>query len=280
MRMLDPVLPGNSRLGTVYWREACSSWFVLCTWPLVSGWNLSSQYGAELFPHLRSKLRATVWHDAAGAHHQSLAISSADGTLVIKWACLEKWSTVVRIIMLPAKGGRPVMKSRDMWVQCCCPGRLGPLAPSRKRSEESCGHGTGSLTLDTHLTSRHRLPVILFEGRPPKQTLQENYHAVQVWIAREPGRMPPMDDLGSNWGWVVTWIREPGTRSPTSETQQYRRRWYSGDTAEASKCKNWWKRGLTFQELGLWVKTQLNHAKKRAYVGIQMFGHFEINKVF
>lgn len=157
MRILDPaqpgVPPGNSRLGTVYWREACSSWFVLCTWPLVSGWNLGSRYGAELFPHLRGKVRATVWHDAAGAHHQSLAGPSPVrmALWVIKWACLEKWSTVVRIIMLPAEGGRPVMKSRDMWVQCCCPGRLGPLAPSRKRSEESCGHGTGSLTLDTHL---------------------------------------------------------------------------------------------------------------------------------
>lgn len=105
----------------VYWREACSSWFVLCTWPLVSGWNLGSQYGAELFPHLRGKVRATVWHDAAGAHHQSLAGPSPVrmALWVIKWACLEKWSTVVRIIMLPAERGRAVMKSRDMWVQYC-----------------------------------------------------------------------------------------------------------------------------------------------------------------
>lgn len=69
----------------------------------------------------------------------SWAISSADGTLVIKWACLEKWSTVVKIIMLPAEGGRPVMKSRDMWVQCCCPGRLDLWRPVGRGQRNPAG---------------------------------------------------------------------------------------------------------------------------------------------
>lgn len=32
-----------------------------------------------------------------------------------KWAALENQSIIVRIVVLPAEGGSPVMKSREMW---------------------------------------------------------------------------------------------------------------------------------------------------------------------
>lgn len=32
-----------------------------------------------------------------------------------KWAALENQSIIVRIVVLPAEGGSPVMKSREVW---------------------------------------------------------------------------------------------------------------------------------------------------------------------
>lgn len=32
-----------------------------------------------------------------------------------KWAALENQSITVRIVVLPAEGGSPVIKSREMW---------------------------------------------------------------------------------------------------------------------------------------------------------------------
>lgn len=34
-----------------------------------------------------------------------------------KWAALEKRSTMVRIVLLPAEAGRPVTKSKEIWDQ-------------------------------------------------------------------------------------------------------------------------------------------------------------------
>jgi hypothetical protein len=47
------------------------------------------------------------------------AISFAEGTLGsgMKWVALENLFTTVRIVVLPPDGGRPVMKSRDIWDQ-------------------------------------------------------------------------------------------------------------------------------------------------------------------
>lgn len=33
----------------------------------------------------------------------------------MKWAALEKWLTILRIMVLPAEGGNPVTKSKAMW---------------------------------------------------------------------------------------------------------------------------------------------------------------------
>lgn len=109
-----------------------SSWLHLSVWPLDWGWYPDMRL-TDAPRALQSSLQ--TWEMNCGPRSEmmsvgmpwmrktwrtrSWAVSNADGNLDTwtKWAALENLSMIEKITVLPSDGGRPVMKSMEMWDQ-------------------------------------------------------------------------------------------------------------------------------------------------------------------